>query len=78
MEENDVVPPEWCDGKILTVEQWGQREFDSGSKSGQQNGIERAASFLMDKAALHFRNGRDVEAKMIRQYAHELESIAKQ
>jgi hypothetical protein len=64
-----VVPKEWSDGKILTVRQWGRREYDFGKQVGFNDGIKMAKLNLMDLAVEQFKQGNDEKAAWIRSIA---------
>jgi hypothetical protein len=73
--ENCIVPKDWVDGKEnVTVEEWGQREYDHGFKAGQLTGIKSVVAYLMNKAADKFRVGLDEDAKNIRNLAREIQN----
>ena len=68
--ENDLVPPDWMDGdNEATVEEWGQREYESGRKNGNGDGIARAALWLMKKATESFENGDMEKAATLRDHS---------
>lgn len=71
--ESDRVPPAWFDQEPgHTVEEWGQREYDAGHKAGLRQGINRAATLVLDHAAEHFRLQNDNTAGLLRALAGEL------
>jgi hypothetical protein len=74
--ENDLVPAEWCDGKQgVTVDYWGQRQFDSGLKTGIRQGLEEAADWLMQQAVIAFQNKDDDRAKEFRKLSEGVKAM---
>jgi hypothetical protein len=69
------VPLNWTGGEEMTVEQWGQREWDSGNKTGRENGVKAAVVKLKLIAGDRFMLGNDEEARLIRALA---EQVAKE
>lgn len=69
---NDIIPKDWCDGKVMTVQEWGQREFESGVHSGFRNGCEFMSNLVLGKAQEAFSNGRDELASMLRELSKEM------
>jgi hypothetical protein len=75
--EHSMVPKDWVDGKEMTVEDWGQREYDSGYKVGVNNGLEQAAAQVMGIALNLFTQGYDGEAGKWRKVAEDLKAKSK-
>lgn len=73
--EGDYVPAGWTSGKKLTVEEWGQREYDSGLKAGQTNGRGQAAQHVLKLAAAAFAKEEDDLAQRLRRIAKDLEEL---
>jgi hypothetical protein len=50
----------------MTVEEWGQREYDSGKKVGETQGRALVLKRIMDLAAVAFTDGKDDYALSLR------------
>ncbi len=74
--EIDLVPPDWADGDAAcTVEQWGQREYDSGLAQGTKDGLARAAFFVMRLATERFADGDMQQADRLRAVSLDIKAL---
>lgn len=71
-----LVPLDWCkSGEQLTIEQWGQKEYDVGFKIGREHGIKAAVTYLEKLSAEYFIGGKDELAKITRNLASEIKNL---
>lgn len=71
--ESDLVPADWMDGRTdATVEEWGQKEYDFGYKTGKGNGVAFAADWIMEQATEAFGEGRDADAARLRKLSKDV------
>jgi hypothetical protein len=74
-----TVPADWVNGKEnVTIQEWGQREWDSGLKTGYATGIEYAQQFILTKALAAFERNEDDLARMLRRLSQDLEKDFKE
>jgi len=75
--DSDLVPAEWY-GKSPghTVEEWGQKEYDSGSKAGRKNGLMEASNWVMQQAVIAFQNKDDDKADLLRLLSDNIRKLA--
>lgn len=71
------VPLDWTDGKEMTIEQWGHREYQCGLNTGRVQGLQEAAKWLMDGAQAAFANGDDKAASTLRNLSSQIKDKAK-
>lgn len=67
MNGSNLVPKNWDE-----VEDWGQREYESGKKAGSEQAKEKYKSWLLNIASDYFKSGKDEEANLLRSIAKEL------
>lgn len=73
---DDLVPEAWVAGNRETsVEEWGQREYDAGHKSGLEDGVEKAAKFVDKCAAEAFADEDDETAQALRSLAKRIRHL---
>ena len=73
----DHVPADWMDGKAgVTVEDWGQRQWDAGQRAGRDEGITFAVNTLRQHAAFLWLRGNSLVADAIKAMADGLKADA--
>ncbi len=71
------VPLNWTNGEEMTVEQWGQREYDSGLKTGRDQGVSMCVMKLREMACRLFADSKDDQAVFLRKVAIDIEMMGK-
>lgn len=72
-----TVPLEWSDGKEMTVEEWGNREYEFGRRTGFRDGIKTAAEWLLKGATQAFACGHDKHATELRSLSQQIRELSK-
>src|SRR5690606_32060002 len=74
---DDLISADMADGHaFLTVEQWGQWQYDLGDEYGEETGMKMAAQIIEQRAIKLFTQEKDAEARKLRELAKELIKIA--
>lgn len=66
IDEFTVLPKSFGDFAGMTIADFAAKHYDDGCKNGRSAGKREAFKFLMDVAAEWFVQGKDAEAKLLR------------
>lgn len=75
--EEDLVPLAWggAEDERMTVDQWGQREYNQGVSAGCRLGRQTLLQHISHKAGQAFVNRQDDQARLLRELVVELQNL---